>query len=146
MPARVLLSLFVLLLPGCGLSTEPQEERNRALDLRPGAEIVFRAAQAQYEHGDTATIILRNATDQSVGYNFCISARELRIGNTWRRYEPLRVCAGVIHNLAPGAEAILREPITAEWQPGEYRMVTTVYPLETGTYGEVFTPPFTVRP
>jgi hypothetical protein len=145
-PIRILFSLLVLLLPGCGLFTEPQEEQNRALDVGPGTEIVFRAEHSQYEHGDTATIILRNASNRPVGYNLCISARELRVGGTWQRFEPLRLCTAAIYSLAPRAEAILREPISAEWQPGEYRMVTTVHLLEAGSRGEVFTPPFTVRP
>ena len=41
---------------------------------------------------------------------------------------------------------MLDEPITEEWQPGEYRMVTTINLPARNAHGEVFTPTFTVKP
>ena len=55
------------------------------------------------------------------------------------------MCTAALLNLAPGAEAVLEEQITAEWQPGEYRMVTRVHLLDLGRGGEVFSQAFRVR-
>ena len=142
MLARALcLSLLVLPL-GCSLSTEP--ERDGASHLAPGSEVVFRTEQNRYSQGDTARIFLRNSTYQPIGYNLCSAGREFRIGNEWQRIESHRVCTMELRILDHAAEAARSEPITSEWQPGEYRMVTSVELMRSGTRHVIFTPPFTV--
>ena len=146
MIARMLFLGALLLLPGCELSTQPEQRSDPALEPGLAAQVTFRAERSQYNQGDTAAIVLRNGSAQTVGYNFCMSARELRTDGTWKRFEPLRSCAAVVNPLAPATEAVLREPITAEWNPGEYRMVATLWLPNARTRTEVFTPSFTVLP
>lgn len=54
---------------------------------------------------------------------------------------PMRLCTGDIKSLAPGAETSFKE-VTADWQPGEYRMVTLVERSRSRALGEIFTPVF----
>ena len=146
MRALILLSALTLLQAGCSESTGPDLEGSPAIRAEDADGVVFRAQHDEYRHGDTAKIVLRNETDATIGYNLCTSARELRGGSDWRRYETLRLCTAAFFNLAPGAEAVLNEPITREWQPGEYRMVTTINMPARNAHGEVFTASFTVKP
>ena len=146
MRALILLSALTLLQAGCHSPTAPDLEGSPALRAEDAAGVVFRAERNEYRVGESAKIVLRNQTDATIGYNLCTSSRDLRSGGEWKRYAPLRVCTAAFYNLAPGAETVLDEPLTAEWQPGEYRMVTTVNLPARGTHGEVFTPTFTVRP
>ena len=145
MRTLVLLPLAALLALGCS-SSATDSEPGRQLSPLPGAsQITFQAERSTYRQGDTATIVLRNGTSQPLGYNLCFSARELRTGDSWTRFSPLRVCTMDLKILAPGAETRHKEPITAEWQPGEYRLVTVVERMRSGDRGEIFTPPFTVE-
>ena len=146
MRALILLSALTLLQAGCSESTGPDLEGSPALRAEDAAGVVFRAERGDYRRGETAKIVLRNETGETIGYNLCVSARELRSGAGWTRYEPLRICTAAFFNLAPGAETVLNEPITDEWQPGEYRMVTTVNLPARNAHGELFTPSFTVLP
>lgn len=145
MRALVLLPLAALLSLGCSSSATDSRPGLPAAVLGDAEGITFAAQRPAYRRGDTATIVLRNGTAQSLGYNLCHSARELRTGAEWKRFSPLRVCTMELRVLAPGAETVLREPITGEWQPGEYRMVTTVERMRSGDRGEIFTPPFAVE-
>ena len=54
------------------------------------------------------------------------------------------MCTAELRILAPGAEAMLSEPTTLAWRPGQYHLVATVERLGSGTREEVATPPFTV--
>ena len=146
MRALILLSALTMLQAGCSRATGPDLEGSPALRAEDAAGVVFRAERDSYRVGETAKVVLRNQTDAAIGYNLCTTSRELRSGSEWKRYAPLRVCTAAFYNLAPGAEAVLDEPVTAEWQPGEYRLVTMVNLPAKNTHGEVFTPVFTVRP
>ena len=146
MRALILLSALTLLQAACSESTGPDLEGRPAIRAEDATGVVFRAERSEYRRGETAKIVLRNETDGTIGYNLCVSARELRSGSEWKRYDPLRVCTAAFFNLAPGAETVLDEPITYEWQPGEYRMVTTINMPARNAHGEVFTPSFTVEP
>ena len=145
MRALILLSALALLHSGCSEPMLPHPEGSPAIRAEDASGVVFQADRTGYSHGDTAKIVLRNETDATIGYNLCTSARELRGGSGWKRYETLRLCAAAFFNLAPGEEAVLSEPITREWQPGEYRMVTTINMPARNAHGEVFTPSFTVK-
>ncbi len=146
MRTLVLLPLAALLSLGCS-SSSTGSEPGRQLSPLPGAsQITFQAERSTYRRGDTATIVLRNGTDQQLGYNLCHSSRELRTGDSWKRFSPLRICTMELRVLAPGAETRHKEPITGEWQAGEYRIVTVVERMRSGDRGEIFTPPFTVEP
>ena len=145
MRTLVLLPLAALFALGCSSSTTDAEPGLPAPVLRNAEGITFEAQRPAYRRGDTATIVLRNGSGQALGYNLCFSARELRTGASWKRFSPLRVCTMELRILPPGAETQLREPITAEWERGEYRMVTTVERMGSGDRGEIFTPLFTVE-
>lgn len=137
--------LFALLTLGCASSPADPSPDGRESEL-PGADrVAFQADRPSYRTGDTATVTLRNNLDEPLGYNLCFSSRELRTGGSWRRIAPLRACTAELRSLAPGAQAVLKEPVTGEWEPGEYRMVTTVERMRSGVRGEVVTPPFTVQ-
>ena len=145
MRALVLLPLAALLALGCSSSPTDSAPGLPVAELRDAEGITFAAHRPAYRRGDTATIVLRNGTGQSLGYNLCFSSREQRTGGSWTRIYPLRICTMELRILAPGAETFLKEPITAEWQPGEYRMVTVVERMRSGDRGEIFTPSFTVE-
>lgn len=145
MRTLVLLPLAALIALGCSSSPTNSAPGLPGAVLQNPEGITFEAQRPAYRRGDTATIVLRNGSSQPLGYNLCFSARELRTGASWTRFSPLRVCTMELRVLAPGAETTLREPITSEWQPGEYRMVTTVERMRSGDRGEIFTPPFTVE-
>lgn len=134
---RSLVLLLLLLLPAaCALSTEPGGGA-------PGDDLLS-VDRAEYAPGDTARVTLRNRLDQPLGYNLCLSAREMRVGSEWRRIEPLRMCLGALFILEEGEEARHEEPITEEWAPGRYRMVTAVERMEAGDRREVRSQEFTV--
>jgi hypothetical protein len=145
MRTLVLLPLAALLALGCSSSPTGSAPGLPVAELRDAEGITFAAQRPAYRRGDTATIVLRNGTDHALGYNLCHSSRELRTGGSWRRISSLRLCTMELRVLAPGAETFLKEPITAEWQPGEYRMVTVVERTRSGDRGEIFTSPFTVE-
>jgi hypothetical protein len=144
MRTLALLPLAALLSLGCSSSATDSGLGLPAAVLKNAEGITFAAERPAYRQGDTATIVLRNGTTQPLGYNLCHSSREMRTGGAWKRIFPLRLCTMELRVLAPGAETTLREPITGEWQPGEYRIVTTVERMRSGDRGEIFTPPFTV--
>jgi hypothetical protein len=144
MRALTLLPLAALLALGCSSSPTGTGAGVPQAELRDAEGITFAAQRPAYRQGDTAAIVLRNGTDGALGYNLCHSSRELRTGESWRRVSPLRLCTMELRVLAPGAETQLKEPITSEWQPGEYRMVTVVERTRSGDRGEIFTPSFTV--
>ena len=144
MRTLVLLPLAALLALGCSSSTTDSAP-GRQLSPLPGAILItFEAERSTYRQGDTATILLRNGTSQSLGYNLCHSSREIRTGGSWKRVALNRPCTLELRTLAPGAETHYREPITAEWQPGEYRLATTVERMRSGDRGQIYTPAFTV--
>jgi hypothetical protein len=141
-----LLPLAALLSLGCSSSSPTGSGAGTPVAVLLNTEgITFAAERPAYRRGDTATIVLRNGTSQSLGYNLCHSSRELRTGASWTRISSLRLCTMELRVLAPGSETQLKEPITGEWQPGEYRMVTVVERMRSGDRGEIFTPAFTVE-
>jgi hypothetical protein len=144
MRALVLLPFAALLALGCSSSMTDAEPGLPVPVLRDAEGIAFQPQRPAYRRGDTATIVLRNGTGEPLGYNLCISSRELRAGASWKRFSPLRVCTLELRILQPGGETQLREPITAEWEAGEYRMVTTVERMRSGNRGEIFSASFTV--
>jgi hypothetical protein len=109
------------------------------------ATATFSADRPAYSLGDTAVVILRNVSDSNLGYNLCFSARERRTPTGWIRAAPLRICTAELRGLAPGASAELREHISEEWSPGEYRVVTTVEIVARSRRQEIVSVPFTVR-
>lgn len=146
MRRRILLYLSILTLgvSACAGPTDPEVSGDPDFQRLARSGISFRSIETEYSHGDTAVFVLRNGTARPVGYNLCGSAREIWTGGAWRRYESFRICTAAIYSLAPGEEAILREPITSEWKAGRYRMVTRVWRLDTDGSEEVFTAPFIV--
>jgi hypothetical protein len=144
MRTLVLLPLAALLALGCSSSSTDSEPGRQVSPLPDASLITFQAERSSYRQGDTATIVLRNGTNQPLGYNLCFSARELRTGGSWTRFSPLRICTMELRTLAAGAETRHKEPITGEWQPGEYRIVTVVERMRSGDRGEILTPSFTV--
>lgn len=145
MRSLVLLPLAALLSLGCSASSAGSAPDRRESPLPGTPGITFETQRPAYRRGDTATLILRNGTDDSLGYNLCGSSREIRTGGSWRRIPLQRICTLELRILAPGAETHYREPITAEWQPGEYRISASVERMRSGNRGQIHTPPFTVE-
>lgn len=143
MRTLVLLPLAALFALGCS-SSATDSAPERIAPLRSAEGIVFTVERASYQRGEPATIILRNETDQHLGYNLCLASRELRTGGGWTRISPLRACTMEIRSLAPGAETTSKE-LTANWQPGEYRMVTVVERSRSRERDEIFTPVFGIE-
>lgn len=140
---RPLVLLLLLLLPaGCAALTDPGAGTRAESLARDGS--LLTVDREEYSHGDVARVRLVNRLDQPIGYNLCLSARELWTGSEWRRIEPLRSCIAALFILEEGEEAPHDEPIAEEWEPGRYRMVTSVELMEDGERLEVVSEPFTV--
>lgn len=140
---RPLVMCLLLLAPvGCALATDPGGDSLIERLARDGG--ILSVDREAYSHGDTAVVRLVNELDQSLGYNLCLSAREYWTGSEWRRIEPLRSCVAALFGLEEGEETLHEEPITGEWEPGRYRMVTSVELMEEGKRLEVFSESFTV--
>lgn len=89
--------------------------------------VVLATDAGEYQQGVTAKVALRNDDDIGIFYNLCHSAHEVHTATGWRRMSPLRLCTADLSLLRPGAEVEFEEPITSEWTPGLYRMVTTIH-------------------
>lgn len=141
MKLRLALPLILAALTACGDPTGPDAapDASRSADA---AGVTLRVDRGAYTQGSTARVVLRNGSGETIGYNLCSVAFERRVGDGWSRSLPLRLCVGAFFPLAPGEEAESTEPVTAEWRPGEYRIVTWVH--RAGGTAEVRTPVFAV--
>lgn len=141
--SRSLVLLLLLLLPaGCAALTDP-EDGSPAESLAADGGLLS-VDRTEYSHGDTIRVRLANRLDQPLGYNLCLSAREYWTGSEWRRIEPLRSCVAALFRLDEGGEIFHEEPIAGEWEPGRYRMVTSVELMEDGERMEVRSESFSV--
>ena len=142
MRTLVLLPLVLFAL-GCS-SSATDSAPERIAPLRSAEGIVFTVERSSYQRGEPVTVILRNQTDEHLGYNLCVASREMRTGGGWTRISPLRACTMEIRGLAPGAETSSQER-TDDLRPGEYRIVTVVERSRSRDRGEIYTPVFRIE-
>lgn len=137
--------LLLLGLAACAAPIPTDTPAGDPAEFEAGGARMLAVERTQYVRGDTARLVLRNVTEETLGYNLCSSWWELRVGSEWRVIEPLRLCTRELRILEPGQTATWDEPITADWRAGEYRFGTTVY-LGTTTATRVHSQTFTVAP
>ena len=108
------------------------------------AEIELRAEPIALQAGDTATIILRNNSNVTLGYNLCPTALERKDGEAWQAIPSDRMCTMELRMLEPGQEARYQYPLPGNLIAGEYRFVTGVNRMPAGDAIGVATEPFRV--
>ena len=107
------------------------------------SDVELEVQAAAYDVGDVIQLVVQNHAAAPVKYSFCEAYRELRSGAEWMSIQPLRLCAPYRPVLKPGAAIDLEFPVSADWQPGEYRISM---PVEiSGEDVRIHTSTFTVR-
>lgn len=95
--------------------------------------------------GDTVTLVLRNDSDDTLGYNLCTSSLSRRTeSDTWDTVPSDRACTLELRSLSPRQRATLRIDLPQDLAPGTYRFETAVERLEPSVRATVTSEPFTV--
>jgi len=95
--------------------------------------------------GGTATLTLRNGSEETVGYNLCASSLFRQAGaDAWEPVPEDRFCTMELRTLPPGEQASFDVQLPADLTPGSYRYQTNVEHMERGARETVATAPFTV--
>lgn len=137
--------VLAAVLGACAAPADPDSTMNAVVLRTTSGVISLRTDQNRYSQGDTARLILRNESVENVEYSLCGASREIFLGDRWRPIESTRACFAIGLVLAPGQEAVYPEPISSEWEPGSYRLVTEVSRPTRMDQGEkVATPRFFV--
>ena len=76
--------------------------------------------------GGTVTLLLRNGTSHSIGFNLCMSALEQRRGDAWVRVPESGVCTRQLNVIGPGREARHAKRLPAGLPAGDYRYRTNI--------------------
>lgn len=108
------------------------------------AEVELRAEPTTLQAGDTATIVLRNNSNSTIGYNLCPSALERKDGEAWQQIPSDRMCTMELRMLEPGQEARYPYVLPTDLAAGEYRFVTGVNRMPAGDAIGVATEPFRI--
>lgn len=97
--------------------------------------------------GDTVTLVLRNDSDDTLGYNLCTSSLFRRTeSDTWDPVPSDRACTMELRTLSPRQRATLRIDLPQDLAPATYRFESTVERLEPSVRETVTSGPFTVEP
>lgn len=143
-PILLLIGIAVATL-ACGTPAEPDARRSDGSVAPLVDGFALAIDRKVYRIGDSIAVELANRGGEPIGYNGCYMARELLIGGGWRRIESLRLCAAVLYTLDPEASVQLAEEVSAEWQPGSYRLVLQVAKLRSGRDLLLYSPTFEVE-
>lgn len=96
--------------------------------------------------GDTITLVLRNDSQDELGYNLCTSSLHRRTGEgAWDPIASERVCTLELRSLSPRQRATLRLDLPQNLAPGTYRFETAVERLELSVRQTVTSEPFTLE-
>lgn len=97
------------------------------------------------EPGDTMTLILRNDSQDELGYNLCTSELSRQAADdTWNPVPSDRACTMELRSLSPRQRATFRVDLPADLEPGTYRFATRFERMERSVRDTVVTEPFTV--
>jgi hypothetical protein len=94
--------------------------------------------------GAEVTLILRNRSEEMIGYNLCTSSLMRQVGDAWEPVPSDRVCTMELRTLEPGDEATFPLEMEADVPAGTYRFETRIEWLERQTGDRVATSPFTI--
>ncbi len=105
-----------------------------ACSARPNgtADVELRVEPTTLQAGDTATLILRNNSSVTLGYNLCPTALERKDGEMWQAIPSERMCTMELRMLEPGQEASYRYGLPTDLVAGDYRFVTGVNRMPDG--------------
>lgn len=131
-----------LFLAGCGLLGVD--------DFPDGVQLSV--DDSEYDRGDPVTLILKNGSDDGIGYNLCTSRLQRRQDGSWTTVHPQadEVCTQQLITLPPGEQATYETEIPSAindgepFPPGTYRYANDIHNLNDNTQSTVSTPPFTV--
>lgn len=95
--------------------------------------------------GSSATLTLRNDSEDLLGYDLCTSGLFRRTGeDAWEPVPEDRFCTMELRTLPPGEQATFPIELPTGLVTGTYRYQTTVELMDRGTREAVATAPFTV--
>lgn len=76
--------------------------------------------------GGLVTLVLRNGSEYSLGFNLCSSGLEQMRGSAWTSVPQDRACTRQLNVIDPGREARLDLRLPAALPAGQYRFLTGV--------------------
>jgi hypothetical protein len=129
---KSLAGFAVLLVVGCATQSA----------VTPAIEL--RVEPAAVQSGDSITLVLRNNSDATVGYNLCASALERRNMDAWQAVPSDHVCTMELRSLPAGQETRYNMVLPANLSAGEYRFVTGVEIMPVGERNGVASQAFRV--
>ena len=122
---RLLVLFVTLAATGC---SSPVDPHGRASPYR--GEVIdgvsLSIGDTIYRSPESASVTLSNESSSAVEYNACTAVRDRRVGSSWERIVPFRLCNLEGYTVGAGRRATFEESISDEWEPGEYRIVLTV--------------------
>ena len=127
-------AIVLLLLAGCATQSA----------ITPAIEL--RVQPTTVKAGDSLTLILRNNSENTVGYNLCASALERQNAGAWQAMPSDRVCTMELRSLPAGKETRYTLGLPANLSAGDYRVVTGVEIMPAGERSGVASQPFRVTP
>lgn len=123
--ARLAMMPALVLLAACA----PMPPADGADGANGGTAVAeLRVDRASYRPGDPIRVTLVNRSDDSIGYNLCVTALDRRNGATWNDASlPLaEACTMELRTLAPGATADFDHTLPTGITAGDYRVRTAV--------------------
>lgn len=97
------------------------------------------------EPGDSVTLVLRNDSQDELGYNLCTSGLLRRTdGDAWEPVPSDRACTRELRMLSPRQRATYDLDLPAGLAPGTYRFETNVQRIEQNVSETVASESFTV--
>jgi hypothetical protein len=100
----------------------------RADTTVPTADVSLTLDRTSYTAGATATMRIRNSTNDTFGFNACSSRTiERQNGSSWTPHsEPDRMCTMELRLLQPKETQSAATDLPSNLTPGTYRMVLTL--------------------
>ena len=129
------LLLIAGVLAGCGPA---------ARGASGAADVTLAVEPARVRAGEPVTLVLRNQSSDTLGYNLCSSALEREANGQWQPVPSDRMCTMELRMLTPGESARYPVALEASVGAGRYRFVTSVERMGSGTRESVTSAPFAV--
>lgn len=110
------------------------------------SDVALTVTPESAEPGDTVTLVLRNDSQDELGYNLCTSELSRQTGDdAWDPVPSDRACTMELRSLSPRQRATFRIDLPADLAPGTYRFETSVERMARNARETVATEPFTVE-
>lgn len=112
----------------------------------PTDDMSLRVTPERAAPGDTVTLVLRNDSEDTLGYNLCTSDLFRRTdADTWDAVPSDRACTMELRSLSPRQRATFRLELAADVAPGTYRFETRVEVIQRDVRETVVTEPFEIE-